>query len=84
LADKPPEQEVEAQTDFYIDKPPERLFKPRKFGVDKETQVLDGELFDFDIEVAPILQVLMNKTLEQARMEVLEEEELKLMKEQQR
>lgn len=43
--------------------------------------MLDGELFDFDIEVAPILQVLMNKTLEQARMEVLEEEELKLMKE---
>lgn len=26
---------MDAQTDYYIDKPPDRLFKPRKNGVDK-------------------------------------------------
>lgn len=50
----------------------------------KATQIYDGdhELFDFEKEVAPMLNVLVLKTLEQARMEVLEEEELKIMKEQ--
>ena len=49
----------------------------------KETQIWDGDLFDFDYEVEPILQVLLGKTLEHSRMEVLEEEELKMMKQQQ-
>jgi hypothetical protein len=48
----------------------------------KATQIFDAdaELFDFDTEVEPMLNVLCLKTLEQARMEVLEEEELKIMK----
>lgn len=48
-----------------------------------ETQIWDGDLFDFDTEVEPILQVIVGKTLEQSRMEVLEEEELKAMKKHQ-
>jgi len=56
---------------------------PSKNGVDIETQIWDGDLFEFDIEVEPILQVIVGKTLEQARMEVLEEEELKAMKKHQ-
>ena len=55
----------------------------KKTGVDKKTLVEDNELFLFDDEVEPILSVLCGKTLEQARMEVLEEEELREMKEQQ-
>uniref|UniRef100_A0A8C5TL97 Radial spoke head 3 n=1 Tax=Malurus cyaneus samueli TaxID=2593467 RepID=A0A8C5TL97_9PASS len=34
------------------------------------------QLFDFDIEVKPILEVLIGKTVEQALLEVMEEEEL--------
>lgn len=34
------------------------------------------QLFDFDIEVKPILEVLVGKTIEQALLEVMEEEEL--------
>uniref|UniRef100_A0A8C5JP38 RSPH3 protein n=1 Tax=Junco hyemalis TaxID=40217 RepID=A0A8C5JP38_JUNHY len=34
------------------------------------------QLFDFDIEVKPILEVLVGKTVEQALLEVMEEEEL--------
>jgi radial spoke head protein 3 len=40
------------------------------------TQIESGELFDFDLEVQPILDVIVGKTLEQALMEVCEEEEL--------
>jgi hypothetical protein len=39
-----------------------------------------GELFDFDFEVEPILEVLVGKVLEQGLMEVLEEEELSAMR----
>jgi len=44
----------------------------------KATQIFDAdyELFDFDEEVEPMLNVLCSKTLEQARMELLEETEL--------
>jgi hypothetical protein len=39
-----------------------------------------GDLFDFDFEVEPILEVLVGKVLEQGLMEVLEEEELAAMR----
>lgn len=50
----------------------------------KYTQIFDEdpELFDFVTEVEPMLSVLCKKTLEQAKMEVLEEEEHKIMKSQ--
>jgi len=79
LWDKPPDREIDIQTDFYIDRPPTPRFIPTKTGKDVSTQILDGELFDFDNEVMPILEVLVGKTLEQARMEVLEENELEMM-----
>lgn len=42
------------------------------------------QLFDFDLEVQPIIEVLVGKTIEQALIEVLEEEELAAIREQQR
>lgn len=84
LTDKPQEFEIETQTEFIIDRPPTPLFMPEKTGLDRDTQVEDGELFDFNEEVEPILQVLVGKTMEQSRMEVLEEEEVEAMKRHQR
>ena len=52
-------------------------------GVSKKTLTEDNELFLFEDEVEPILSVLCGKTLEVARMEVLQEEELAEMKRQQ-
>lgn len=52
---------------------------PRVLGVSKKTLTEDNELFLFDDESEPILQVLCGKTLEVSRMEVLQEEELKEM-----
>lgn len=76
LTERTVEFEAETQTDFLLDRPPSPLFMPAKVGHDIATQVLDGELFDFDREVEPVLEVLTGKTLEQSMMEVLEEEEL--------
>jgi len=80
ISDRPAELEVETQTDAFMDRPPSPLYLPKKTGVDRETQIMDGDLFSFDFEVEPILQVLVGKTLEQSLMEVLEEEELANMR----
>ena len=50
---------------------------PKKTGIDTETQIYDYDLFDFDREVIPILNVVTTKTLEQALLECEEEEEVK-------
>ena len=71
------------QTDPLPPKPQEPLIWPEKTGIDVETQVEDGDLFNFDIEVEPLVQIILSKTLEDSRREVLEEEEIKEIKEQQ-
>eukprot|EP00967_Tisochrysis_lutea_P151538 scaffold294995_cov26-Tisochrysis_lutea.AAC.2 len=83
LTDRPVEVEVDTQTDAFLDQLPAPIFVPMKTGIDAETQVEDGELFDFDAEVEPILEVLVGKTLEQSMMEVMEEEELANMRQHQ-
>ncbi|CAD8104526.1 unnamed protein product [Paramecium sonneborni] len=84
LTDKPPRHQKESQTEFIIEKVVLRLFMKEKTGIDQETQVWDdGELFNFEYEAEPILQVLVKKTLDLSRMEVLQEEELREMKEKQ-
>jgi len=80
LTDRVVEFEAETQTDFLLDRPPSPLFMPAKIGVDIDTQIEDGDLFDFDVEVEPVLEVLVGKTLEQSMMEVLEEEELESLR----
>merc|ERR1712039_1125879 len=80
LTERTVEFEAETQTDFLLDRPPSPLFMPAKIGVDTQTQIEEGELFDFDIECEPVLEVLVGKTLEQSMMEVLEEEELESLR----
>lgn len=83
LLDKVQEEDIETQTDAFLDRPPSPLFYPAKTGVDVATQIEEGELFDFDIEVQPILEVLVGKTIEQSLLEVIEEEELDTIRTQQ-
>ena len=71
------------QTDPLPPKPQEPLIWPEKTGIDVETQIEDGDLFNFDIEVEPLVHIILSKTLEDSRREVLEEEEIKEIKEQQ-
>ena len=74
---KPLTFEVKIQTDP-MPEPPIPQFKwKEKTGIDVECQIEDEDLFNFDEEVKPLIHVLISKTLEDARREVLEEEELK-------
>ncbi|KAM9703634.1 radial spoke head protein 3 homolog [Menidia menidia] len=76
--------DIECQTDEFLDRPATPLFIPVKSGKDAETQIEEGELFDFDMEVQPILEVLVGKIVEQSLLEVMEEEELACLRAQQR
>lgn len=55
LTDRPVEVSIDTQTEAFMDRPPSPLFVPAKNGVDVDTQVLVGELFDFDLEVKTFL-----------------------------
>ncbi len=74
IQDRVIEEDISTQTDPFMDRPASPLYMPKKSGIDKETQI-EEDLFDFDLEVEPILSVLVGKTLEQSMLEVLEEEE---------
>ena len=71
------EVHVDTQTDVFEELAPPAPYIPKKTGVDVSTQIETSDnLFKFDLEVAPILEVLVGKTLEQSLLEVQEEEEL--------
>jgi hypothetical protein len=70
--------EMDIEPDFYIDKADPAVFVPDDAGHDKATYLndrTDPDLFDYELEVEPILQVLVGKSLEHARIEVIEEYE---------
>ncbi|KAF0734601.1 hypothetical protein AaE_009133 [Aphanomyces astaci] len=73
------ETEVSTQTDTFL--PNNKHKKPfvlKKTGIEASTEIAESDgLFDFDVEVSPLLTVLVNKTLRQAMCEVEWEGELK-------
>lgn len=76
-------KEIQSQTDKFYEREPTEKYVPRKTGVDKHTQVEDvRDLFDFDVEVIPILEVIVAKTLEQSLYEVQSEAELLCLEEE--
>ncbi|KAL0222675.1 hypothetical protein P9112_002065 [Eukaryota sp. TZLM1-RC] len=76
IVDQPEDINIALQTDPFLERPPTPEFVPVKSGVDVTTQIEEGDLFDFDREVVPIVDVLVSKALEQGLAEVLEEEEI--------
>lgn len=83
LTDRPIEIDVDTQTQPFLDQPSSPLFVPAKTGQDVETQIDPGDLFDFDLEVEPILEVLVGKTIHVAMLELMQEEELDAIRRQQ-
>jgi len=77
ITDKPLEADISTQTDDMDDKPLPVFFVPHCEVADKSTSIEHGELFDFEVSVEPLLEVLVGKTLDQALTEVMEEEEIK-------
>ncbi|KAM7533000.1 hypothetical protein Aperf_G00000125451 [Anoplocephala perfoliata] len=72
-----------SQTDEFLARAPTPPFIPEKIGLDVATQIEPWELFDFNVEVKSILEVLIGKTVEQSLLEVAEEEELWELRKQQ-
>eukprot|EP01038_Epipyxis_sp_PR26KG_P005290 gene5290-7352_t len=83
ITDRPIEQDAETQTLPFMDKPPFPLFVRAKIGMDVTTQIENGDLFDFDLEVEPILEVLVGKTIHVSMLELMQEEELEAIQLQQ-
>eukprot|EP00636_Phaeomonas_parva_P006316 CAMPEP_0118853520 /NCGR_PEP_ID=MMETSP1163-20130328/2068_1 /TAXON_ID=124430 /ORGANISM="Phaeomonas parva, Strain CCMP2877" /LENGTH=455 /DNA_ID=CAMNT_0006786079 /DNA_START=71 /DNA_END=1438 /DNA_ORIENTATION=- len=73
----PPTANCSTQTDAFAPLPAPEPYIPAKTGVDLGTQIIaeDG-LFDFDSETAPLLEVLVAKTVEQALTELQHAAEL--------
>ena len=69
--------EASVSRDYFVDKPPTAQYVPDEEGNDKAIQLNDitEGLFDFAIAAEPILQVLVGKAIEHARIEVIEEHE---------
>ena len=69
--------EADIEPDYFIDRPPIATYIPNEKGSEKATQIFDGDndLFDFQNEVEPVLQVLVGKAIEHARIEVIEDYE---------
>jgi hypothetical protein len=76
----PTTRPVDTQTDDFQYRPPTPEYIPRKTGIDTCTQIDDtNELFSFEDEVVPMLEIMMKKTLEQALFEVNAEEEMRAL-----
>jgi hypothetical protein len=50
-------------------------YMPKPAGTDQGTSIEDTDLFDFDVSVLPILEVIVGKSLDQGKLEVLQEEQ---------
>jgi hypothetical protein len=83
ITDRPIEQDVETQTSAAMDRPASPLFVRAKIGFDAGTQIENGDLFNFDLEVEPILEVLVGKTIHVSMLELMQEEELEAIRQQQ-
>ncbi|KAE9019548.1 hypothetical protein PF011_g5789 [Phytophthora fragariae] len=82
-----PERESFSQTDEFLPRTMNArntstndLFMRPKIGIDTSTEIEESDgLFNFDVEVKPLLNVLVNKTLAQALVEVKEEQEMQML-----
>merc|ERR1719231_96909 len=83
LTDRPIEIDAVTQTIAALDRPSSPLFVPAKVGKDMETQIIQGELFDFDMEVEPLLELLVGKTMHVSMLELMQEEEIAAIRKQQ-
>lgn len=83
LIAKPTETSTETQTDLFLEKPPTPPYIPAKVGVDIATEIGDGELFQFDAEAQPIIDVMVDSILEISILEVAHEQEISAIRKKQ-
>lgn len=61
--------EAKTQTMPLHELPINPWFTPSKLGEDKGTEILPGDLFNFDCEVQPIVETLVGKVVEQVNLD---------------
>lgn len=54
-------------------------YMPKPSGYTRGTEIEETDLFDFDLSVLPILEVIIGKSLDQGKLEVLQEEQVKIL-----
>lgn len=66
-----------------MDRPSTPVFVPEEPKVDQHTQIhrLDQELFSFEQQVEPVLEILVAKSINQAQIEIFEEDRAQLISE---
>jgi radial spoke head protein 3 len=75
LVDRPIEVDIDGTSQNLPTRPKSPIFITSKVGTDVATQIESGDLFDFDIEVEPLLEVLVGRTIHVSRLELIQEEE---------
>uniref|UniRef100_A0A1A9V9Q7 Radial spoke head protein 3 homolog n=1 Tax=Glossina austeni TaxID=7395 RepID=A0A1A9V9Q7_GLOAU len=79
----PPEFDVETQTDLFLEKPAQPPYTPAKIGIDVGTEIGEGELFHFDAEAQPIIEVMVDGTIEMTVLEMAHEREIEAIRRRQ-
>ena len=63
------------ERDYYVDEAPYPEFKPRERGLDYGVQIERADLFDFDLEVRPLIEILVGRSVVSAINELQEDKE---------
>lgn len=74
---KKPVADIGMQSDEILHENKEKPYIPQKIGKDVGVQIEDGDLFNFDRDVQPLLTVLCGKILEQSELELCQEAEMR-------
>jgi hypothetical protein len=80
LTNLPIRLDAETQTKEFIRKKQLRFKMKEQTGVHKSVQVVEADIFDFDKESAPVVKVLVNQILQEARLEAWNEGESKYLR----
>uniref|UniRef100_A0A1A9WK18 Radial spoke head protein 3 homolog n=1 Tax=Glossina brevipalpis TaxID=37001 RepID=A0A1A9WK18_9MUSC len=83
LVSHPAEFDAETQTDLFLEKPAQPPYTPAKVGIDVGTEIGEGELFHFDAEAQPIIEVMVDGTIELTVLEVAHEREMETIRRRQ-
>lgn len=83
VAVRPFDLNVQTQTDLFLEIPPIPPYIPSKSGKDASTEIPDGDLFHFEAEAQPIIDVLVDSTIELSILEVTHEREIACIRKRQ-
>jgi radial spoke head protein 3 len=80
LTDRLIEVDIDTQAQVIAERPISPIFVTSKTGQDVGTQIDSGDLFDFDLEVEPLLEVLVGRTIHVSVLELIQQEEFETMR----